>query len=98
MVKKEFYKNREDGVKLFRYYSDKYLLIEDESGTRYSEVIIPEDGVQKIYTETNEFIDIQPDMPVYEVLNAIKNELSTQNQSVESLTGCVLEMSEIVYQ
>lgn len=40
MIKKEFYKKREDGVNLYRTYSDKgYPLIQNETGNLYDETI-----------------------------------------------------------
>lgn len=50
MIKAEFYRTREDGVRLVRTYSDQGRLIERD-GTLYSSAIDPE-GSGRVYTET----------------------------------------------
>lgn len=57
MIKKEFYKEREDGIKLYRTYSDeKYKIKQQETGAIYDEAV---DVGDKNYTyiETNEKIE-----------------------------------------
>ena len=51
MVKTEFYKTRNDGVNLYRTYSDNNMYIERD-GVLYTEAIDPE-GTGRVYTETN---------------------------------------------
>lgn len=53
MLKTEFYKTREDGVKLYRNYSDEGMMIEQETGARYAEAIDVENSIH-VYTETDE--------------------------------------------
>lgn len=53
MIQTEFYKTREDGVKLYRTYSDADMMIEQETGARYDEAIDIE-GSGHTYTETDE--------------------------------------------
>lgn len=50
MIVTEFYKTREDGVRLVRTYSDAGMLIERD-GVVYEEAIDPEDS-GRVYTET----------------------------------------------
>ena len=52
MIITEFYRTREDGVKLVRTYSDKGLVIERD-GIFYDEAIDPENSGRE-YTETTE--------------------------------------------
>ena len=49
----EYLKTREDGVKLYRTYSDVGMLIEQETGARYSEAVDVENSGHT-YTETDE--------------------------------------------
>lgn len=52
MLKREFYRSREDGVKLFRTYSDKNMKIQkDGTEELYSEAIDVENS-EFSYTET----------------------------------------------
>ena len=68
MIVKEFYKQREDGVKLFRTYSSQNFMIK-KVGTEeiYSEAIDIENAPYT-YEETNELIpieeEIENDIPV----------------------------------
>ena len=56
MVKKEYYKTRKDGVKLYRTYSDEeYRIKQIETGIIYDEAIDIE-GINYTYTETEEKI------------------------------------------
>ena len=57
MVVKEFYETREDGVNLYRSYSDDRLyLIQDQTGEKYQEAIDVETSPYT-YTETDEKIE-----------------------------------------
>lgn len=51
MVITEFFRTREDGVNLYRTYSDKGFMIERD-GSLYEEAIDPENSGRK-YTETD---------------------------------------------
>lgn len=51
----EFYKTREDGVRLVRTYSDTNHYIQRD-GVVYSEAIDPEE-LGRVYTETEELIE-----------------------------------------
>lgn len=56
MVKKEYYKTRKDGVKLYRTYSDEeYRIKQIETGIIYDEAIDIE-GINYTYIETEEKI------------------------------------------
>lgn len=62
MVIKEFYKTREDGVNLYRTYSDKgVFILQNETGEEYSEAVDVE-GSPYTYTETDNPI-IEPETP-----------------------------------
>lgn len=50
MIVTEFYKTREDGVRLVRTYSDRGRMLERD-GVVYSEAIDPEDS-GRVYTES----------------------------------------------
>lgn len=52
MVKTEFFRTREDGVNLYRTYSDEGFMIERD-GVLYEEAIDPENS-GRVYTETTE--------------------------------------------
>lgn len=40
MVVREFYRTREDGVNLYKHYSDKgFYILQNETGVEYSEAI-----------------------------------------------------------
>lgn len=55
MIVTEFYRTREDGVRLVRTYSDAGKMIERD-GVVYEEAIDPEDS-GRVYTETEYTID-----------------------------------------
>ena len=59
MIVTEFYLTRDDGVNLYRTYSDQQLVIEQETRARYDEAIDVENSGHT-YTETDEPI-IPPD-------------------------------------
>lgn len=62
MIIKEFFIEREDGVKLYRTYSDSNkILLQNETGAEYEEAIDVEDSAFT-YTETSKdipFIDTE---------------------------------------
>lgn len=53
MIVREFYETRSDGVNLYRTYSDNDMMIEQETGVRYSEAIDIENSGHT-YIETSE--------------------------------------------
>ena len=58
MIIKEFYQTREDGVNLYRTYSDKGMKIrQNETGVIYAEAIDVENAPYT-YSETDEPIDV----------------------------------------
>lgn len=61
MIVREFYKTREDGVNLYRTYSDTgYFIKQNPTGVVYSEAIDVE-GAPYTYEETDELIPIEED-------------------------------------
>lgn len=61
MIVTEYYTTREDGVRLFRTYSDEdFMILQDATQTLYVEAIDVEDG-GNTYTETD--IPISEDIP-----------------------------------
>lgn len=56
-IKTEFYRTREDGVNLYRTYSDEgYYIKQNETGAEYSEAIDVE-GAPYTYSETDKPIE-----------------------------------------
>lgn len=56
MIKREFYKTRNDGVNLYRSYSDiNHYIKQNETGVIYTEAIDVEDAPYT-YSETADFI------------------------------------------
>lgn len=59
MVVKEFYETREDGVNLYRSYSDEgFYIIQDQTGIKYTDAIDVENAPYT-YTDTNEKIEYE---------------------------------------
>ena len=57
MIQKEFYRTREDGVNLYRTYSDEgYYIKQNPSGVVYSEAIDVE-SAPYTYEETEDLIE-----------------------------------------
>lgn len=58
MIVREYYRTREDGVNLFRTYSDAgYFILQNETGAKYAEAIDVE-FKNYTYSETNELIPL----------------------------------------
>ena len=57
MIVVEFYRERSDGVRLIRTYSDEGKYIKRD-GIVYTEAIDP-DGLGRVYEETNEYIQVE---------------------------------------
>lgn len=72
MIKTELHKTREDGVKLYRSYSDSGLMIRQvETGTQYEEAIDVE-GTGYTYEETDTPVEVdQPSLE--ERVTALEN-------------------------
>lgn len=60
MVIKEFYKTREDGVNLYRSYSDTGFTLIRNDGTEYSEAIDVETAPYT-YVESKNLIEVDPE-------------------------------------
>ena len=61
MIVKEFYMTREDGVNLYRTYSDEgFYILQNETSVKYSEAVDVEDA-PFTYTETDEPIEKEGD-------------------------------------
>lgn len=59
MIVREFYKTREDGVNLYRTYSDEgYYILQTQTGIEYSEAIDVA-PVRYTYIETGKKIEIE---------------------------------------
>lgn len=57
MIIREFYETRDDGVKLYRTYSDEgFYILQNETGAEYSEAIDVENAPYT-YTETDKPIE-----------------------------------------
>lgn len=68
MIKKEFYKKRNDGKKLYKSYSDKNLKIKQlETEIIFDEAIDVEDAAYT-YEETNQVIEEAIDMSLIDNL------------------------------
>lgn len=57
MIKKEFYKEREDGVKLYRTYSDSNFMIKKVGTEEIYEEAIDVENASYEYEETTELIE-----------------------------------------
>lgn len=56
MIRRKFYKTRQDGVKLYRNYSDEgKVIVKNETGVEYRSAIDAE-GAPYTYTETDKLI------------------------------------------
>lgn len=65
-IVKEFYKTREDGINLYRTYSDENKIIKQvETGIEYDEAIDIE-GSSYTYIETDKYIDELQEVIDYE--------------------------------
>ena len=59
MIKKEFYKTREDGVKLYRTYSDANLKIRKVGTDEVYDEAVDVDGAPYTYEETGTPIEVE---------------------------------------
>lgn len=77
MIKKEYYKTREDGVKLYRTYSDTdHQIINKKTGVVYSEAIDVNQNEE--YDEVVEYVEVDGVESYQEVLECLE---STKNIS-----------------
>ena len=92
MLKTEYYTTREDGVILDRTYSDAGFMIRQvETGQLYEEAIDPR-SIGRQYEET--------DVPIETAINYFKQfeeREQRQDDNIDMLTDCLLEMSELLY-
>jgi len=65
MLHTDFYRTREDGVNLYKTYSDiNHYIIQDQTGARYDMAIDVENSGYT-YTESDEEIVDEPDVPEF---------------------------------
>ena len=64
MIVREFYRTRNDGVNLYRTYSDAGFTIIRNDGVEYDEAIDVEDAPY-IYTESGNKVKVMTDVPSY---------------------------------
>lgn len=95
MIKKEYYKTREDGVKLYRTYSDiGYKIKRVSSGITYDDAIDVSENVE--YEEVDEYIDTEGSYSYEEILEVAEkskditrkiNQLNLSNNEALSVKG-----------
>lgn len=72
MIKKEFYKTREDGVKLYRTYSDTdHLIKKVADGNVYGDAIDISDSEE--YEEVEGYIDLEGPDTYEDILKSVEN-------------------------
>lgn len=81
MIKTEFYETRQDGVNLYRTYSDVGLRIQQETGSIYDEAIDVENSGHT-YVETDEYIS--EDITDTQALNILLGNGFIENESEDS--------------
>ena len=69
MIVTEFYKTREDGVRLVRTYSDIGRLLERD-GVVYEEAIDPEDS-GRVYVESDETVEVDAETALAELTEVL---------------------------
>ena len=69
MIVTEFYRTREDGVRLVRTYSDTGKMIERD-GVLYEEAIDPEDS-GRVYTESDMDMEISAETALAELMEVL---------------------------
>lgn len=71
MIVKEFYLTREDGVTLYRNYSDEgFYIIQNETGIEYSEAIDVENAAFT-YSETDRLIEVEDEATEDDYIEAL---------------------------
>ena len=92
MLKTEYFSTREDGVILDKTYSDAGFMIRQiETGLLYEEVIDPRSAGRQ-YEETDIKIN-----DLVDYLKQYEERERQQDDNIETLTDCILEMSELIY-
>lgn len=92
MLKTEYFSTREDGVILDKTYSDAGFMIRQiETGQLYEEAVDPRSAGRQ-YEETDIKID-----KLIDYLKQYEEREQQQDDNIEILTECVLEMSEELY-
>ena len=83
MINTDFYRTREDGIKLYRTYSDDGMMIQkDGTDELYSEAIDIESSGYT-YTETDIPIDTEPDELTVEDTLSMLGELGVDTDDYE---------------
>lgn len=84
MILREFYITRDDGVNLYRTYSDLgYLILQNQTGVEYAEAI-DVDGAPYTYTETSTKIQ---DTDEVEDVGVLRARLEDSETAVKILFG-----------
>ncbi len=83
MIHTEFYKTREDGVELYRTFSDLGNMIENEKGQMYSEAIDVQTNIGT-YTETD--IQIIEELEDSEALDILTGRDTDEPENSETVT------------
>lgn len=84
MILREFYRTRDDGVNLYRTYSDSgYLILQNQTGFEYAEAI-DVDGAPYTYTETSTKIQ---DTDEVEDVSVLRARLEDSETAVKILFG-----------
>lgn len=92
MVVNEFYRTREDGVKLYRSYSDRDMMIrQDQTGNEYSEAIDVENA-GNTYTETENPIPVSDEGRI----TRIEERQNAAEQDIEANAEGIQELAEII--
>ena len=104
MIKKEYYKTREDGVELYRTYSDTGHKIKRVStGITYGEAIDVSENVE--YEEVDEYIDAESSYSYEEILEVTKkseditrkiNQLNLSNNEALSVKGLYPKWEDMI--
>ena len=104
MIKKEYYKTREDGVELYRTYSDTGHKIKRVStGITYGEAIDVSENVE--YEEVDEYIDAESSYSYEEILEVAKkseditrkiNQLNLSNNEALSVKGLYPKWEDMI--
>ena len=104
MIKKEYYKTREDGVELYRTYSDTGHKIKRVStGITYSEAIDASENVE--YEEVDDYIDAESSYSYEEILEVAKkseditrkiNQLNLSNNEALSVKGLYPKWEDMI--
>ena len=71
MIIREFYLTREDGVNLFRNYSDEgFYILQNETGIEYSEAVDVEDAPYT-YSESERLVEVEDEATEADYIEAL---------------------------